>query len=179
MYLCVAWARSIFNCFNVWSMGWYLKIWECFFFFAFWAICLVDRHGDCVRPAALLPTTSHSGDQSCSLGWAGGEGDPAEVWLRSNPGDYYHWDSYTHKHTQALVFAAGVGPDSHGFPWSEVITRLAILHCEPRFRCWCCINSLSSLCAHCFLHGCIFMCVCRYLKRAKEQKETGRLMREL
>lgn len=61
-------------------------------------------------------------------------GDPAGVWLRSNPGDYYHW-AHIHTDTLAVVFAAGVGPDSCGLsppPRSEVIMHPAILHCEPR-----------------------------------------------
>lgn len=53
-------------------------------------------------------------------GWAGlpvgGEKDPAGVWLHSNPGDYYRWD--THTYTPAVVFAAGVSPGSCGFPRS-------------------------------------------------------------
>lgn len=53
--------------------------------------------------------------------------------------------THTHTHTLALVFAAGVSPDSRGFPWSEVITCPAILHGELRYHSGCRINSLSSL----------------------------------
>lgn len=77
------------------------------------------------RPAAQFPMPLQSWDQGCRAGpgcvaGAGGKrGDPAGVWLRSNPGDYYRWDTHTYTHTLMLVFAAGVSPDSS---WSEVIT---------------------------------------------------------
>lgn len=78
----------------------------------------------------------------------GRSGDPAGVWLRSNPGDYYHWDAHTHIHihTLAVVFATGVCPDSCGFPGAEVITCSAILHGGLRYHRGCRINCLSSLC---------------------------------
>lgn len=55
------------------------------------------------------------------LGWAGpvrrwGEkkkrGDPAGVWLRSNPGDYYRWDTHTYTHTSPgiLLLASVLTP---------------------------------------------------------------------
>lgn len=137
-----------------------LKRWKC--------VCLAARLDGDVRPAAPLPRAAQTGDQRCRLGragmgwaglagrWRGGRererrrGDPAGVWLRSNPGDYYRWDTHTHTHTLALVFVAGVSPDSCGFPRSEVITRSAILHAELRYHSGCRINGLSSLCEHCF-----------------------------
>ena len=77
-----------------------------------------------LRTAALPPSAPQSGDQSCSLGRAGGWGDPAGVWLRSNPGDYYHW---AHRHT-----SSGICCCPPPFPRrSEVIMHPAILHCEP------------------------------------------------
>lgn len=76
-------------------------------FFASLPVCLPARRAGDVRPAALLPMAAQTGDQSCRLGWAGrvggGEGDPAGVWLRSNPGDYYRWDTHTYTHTSAGI----------------------------------------------------------------------------
>lgn len=40
-------------------------------FFASWPVCLADRRGGYVRPAALLPIAAQTVDQSCRLGWAG------------------------------------------------------------------------------------------------------------
>lgn len=111
-------------------------------------VCLAEAR---VRTAALLPSTSQSGDQSCSLGWAGGGGDPAGVWLRSNPGDYYHW---AHRHASSGIccwrrpWLLWLPP--HPPTRSEVIMHPAILHCETRISP---VNSLLSLCVHCFLHG--------------------------
>lgn len=97
-----------------------------------------------------------------AAGWVGlgcgGRADPAGVWLHSNPGDYYRWDTHTHTerracahtHTLALVFAAGVSPSSRGFPRSEVITCATILHGELRYHTGHRIDSLSSLYKHGF-----------------------------
>lgn len=68
--------------------------------------------------------------------------------------------AHTNTHTLALVFAAGVSPDSRGFPWSEVITCPAILHGALRYHSGCRINSLSSLCERCFL---VWVCICVYV----------------
>lgn len=82
--------------------------------------------------------------------------------------------AHTNTHTLALVFAAGVSPDSRGFPWSEVITCPAILHGALRYHSGCRINSLSSLCERCFLVW-VCICVCVHLKRPREPREkTGR-----
>lgn len=117
-------------------------------------VCLAARRGGDVRPAALLPMAAQTGGSvlQAGLGLAGRgggrSGDPAGVWLRSNPSDYYHWDAHTHIHihTLAVVFATGVCPDSCGFPGAEVITCSAILHGGLRYHRGCRINCLSSLC---------------------------------
>lgn len=109
------------------------KTWEFRVSFASWPVCLADRHGGNVRPAALLPTAAQTGDQSCRPGWAWpvrggvqGRRDPAGVWLRSNPGDYYHRDAHVHTQQRWYLLLASV-PTPVVSPWSEVITCPGIL----------------------------------------------------
>lgn len=76
--------------------------------------------------------------------------------------------THTHTHTLALVFAAGVSPDSRGFSRSEVITCPAILHGELRYHSGRRINGLSSLLWALFqslnLCGCVFICVSAFVR---------------
>lgn len=103
-------------------------------FFASWPICLADRRGGNVRPAALLPIAAPRGSElQAGLGWAGrgergtlrGFGS-ALIRVIITAGTHTH----THAYTLALVFAAGVSPNSCGSPWSEVITCPAVLRGE-------------------------------------------------
>lgn len=85
----------------------------------------------------------------------GGGGYPAGVWLRSNPGDYYCWDTHIHTHMQThqrwyllLASVLTTVPPSP-LPRSEVITRSLILRGELSHRSGRRINGLSSLCEQC------------------------------
>lgn len=97
------------------------------------AVCPAWRAAH-IGPAALLPIGGVGAAGLAGLGLTcrvGRGGDPAGVWLHSNPGDYYRWDA----HTQAqqrwyLLLASGLTPAVS--PWSEVITCLAVLHGELR-----------------------------------------------
>lgn len=58
-----------------------------------------------------FPELLELGDHNCRAGLVGGgeeRGDPAGVWLRSNPGDYYCWDTHTHKHQRWYLLLASV-----------------------------------------------------------------------
>lgn len=73
------------------------------------SICLSARRGGDVRAAALLPIHAQTAgpELQAGLNWAGqsaggqdwGEKNPVGVWLRSNLGDYYHWDAHTYTHS--------------------------------------------------------------------------------
>lgn len=133
-------------------------------FFASLPICLAARRGGDVRPAAPLPMAAQTGDQSCRLGRAGlgrqgGERGTLRGFGSALIRVIITAGTHRHTHTLALVFAAGVRPGSRGFPWSEVITCPAILRGELGYHSGCRINSLSSLCEHGFLYGCVFACV--------------------
>lgn len=80
--------------------------------FKFFCLAATLSSSGRVRTAALLPSASQSGDQSCSLGWAGGGGT-----LRGFGSALIRVIITTgHTDTLAVVFAAGVGPDSCSFP---------------------------------------------------------------
>lgn len=151
-------------------------------FFTSLPICLAARRAGDVRPAALLPMAAQTGDQSCRQGWAGlgraGRGERGGT-LRGFGSALIRViisaGTHTHTHTLALVFAAGVSPDSRGFPWSEVIMCPAILHGELRYHSGCRINSLSSLCEHSF-KACmgVYLYVCLCLRAPEEATGTER-----
>ena len=109
-----------------------------------------------------------AGRAGAGLGWAGRRGERGGVVVRGTLRGFgsalirviITAGAHTNTHTLALVFAAGVSPDSRGFPWSEVITCPAILHGALRYHSGCRINSLSSLCERCFSRMGVYLCVC-------------------
>lgn len=118
-----------------------------------------------VGTAALLPSAAQSGDQSGSLGWAGGGGTPrgfgsALIRVIITTG--------THRHTRSGICCWRRPWLLWPPPRSEVIMRPAILHCEPRISPQMLINRLLSLCVQCSWHGCpLYECVA--LKRPEQQ----------
>lgn len=91
-------------------------------FFASRPVCLAEADKD--GAAALLPSASQSGDQRCSLGWAGGGGTlrgfgSALIRVIITTG--------THRHASICCWQPRLLRLS---PWSEVIMRPAVLHCE-------------------------------------------------
>lgn len=70
-------------------------------------------------------------EQQAGLGWAGrGERGTLRGFGSALIRVIITAGTHTHAYTLALVFAAGVSPNSCGSPWSEVITCPAILRGE-------------------------------------------------
>lgn len=140
LWLCVVWSWSMFLLLLYWwavrvKSGRMEEMWE----FSHLAARL---SGD-VRSGC---SASHCGSNwgISAKGWAGrrggGEEDPVGVWLHSNLGDYYHWDTRTH--TIAGICCSGVNPDSRGLP--PVRVDNVFLYDELRYHSGCRIGSLSS-----------------------------------
>lgn len=70
--------------------------------FSVWPSRTVEKSGQLLCFPWMLKLGINAAGQA-GLGHAGRrgrkEGDPAGVWLRSNPGDYYHWETHTHTST--------------------------------------------------------------------------------
>lgn len=151
-----------------WGGGCELEILESFvslFFFASWPVCLAEADKD--GAAALLPSASQSGDQRCSLGWVDGGGTlrgfgSALIRVIITTG--------THRHASICCWQPWLLRLS---PWSEVIMRPAVLHCEPRISPQMLINRLLSLWVCWFLHGCL-LCFSVPKEARKEEKSLKR-----
>lgn len=154
-------------------------------FFASLPICLAARRMEMSGRLLCFPWLLKLGIRAAGwaeLGWVGrGErGNPAGVWLRSNPGDYYCWDTHTYTHTSAGIccwrqswlpwFPLLRGDNVFGHSaWRAEISQWKqdkqpfITFCEHCFKAWTCMG----VC----IYACV--CVCVHLKRPREQKETG------
>ena len=161
-------------------------------------LCLSVWQPDAVEMSGRLlcfPWRLKLGEQSCRQGRGraglgrqegreggrGGKGDPAGVWLRSNPGDYYRWGTHKYTHTSAGIccwrqswlpwFPLVRGDNVSGhFAWRAEISQW-MQDKQP----------FITLRALFFSYGCVFVCVCVcvcvcvHLKRPREQREkTGR-----
>lgn len=126
-------------------------------------------------------------EMQAGQGWAGrvkGErrGDPAGVWLRSNPGDYYRWDTHTYTHTSTGIccwrqswlpwFPPVRGDNVSGHSaWRAEISQWT-QDKRPFITLWALFQSLNSC-------GCVFICVsafvCTWRGLGNRKRQEGRV----